>query len=678
MNRFQKPGISLKIAGWAALMMVILGCGAQAQTSDTWTGPGGTTSSPTSGAWDNSTTGNWSTAGAWGAGDNAIFGGTASPGTTVTVGAAISATSLEFTNANDNYTLSAASPETVTVNASTGSGNPSSTADIEIVASGTATIGSNVTINKTSNNGFEIAGTVFGSSASAGTLNVNGAITMDPGTNASNGNILIDGGITVNVNTGGSISSSFTGNGSNQNFQIGRDENGSSIVNIDGGSLTSDAAAGMFLGRNDKSYTGTQTLNINSGTVTLGDLAITKGTLNLNGGTLSAGTASDSGQVIGNGAAGGITASGGTSIFNFNGGTLEASGASTSFMTSLNTASVESGGAIINPNTFAITISQALLTGGGTDGGLTVSGAGTLTLSGANTYNGGTTVNAGTLTISGAGTLGTPTGALTVNTTGGASVLNLNTGAGTTAGSLNGAVSGGGTATINAANGENLTVNQTTAGSYAGVIAGPTSGFVLGASSTSELTLSGMNTYGGGTTVNGGKLGVTGSLLSTGGLTVGAGGTFALGEGAGGGSFLSQTISTLSLTSGGQQAALALNIGTGTSSDFLDATGAFTLSGSSFNLDINGTSSGSTYDLLEWDATGSSAITTSNVDLLLDGSNLGVGSSDLSIVSSGGNDILELTTAAVPEPSTYAMVLGGLGLFLVLRRKRLGRVSVGH
>ena len=110
--------------------------------------------------------------------------------------------------------------------------------------------------------------------------------------------------------------------------------------------------------------------------------------LSLNGGTLAVG-------YVSNGA--------GTANFNFNGGTLRASGSNASFMTGLSNAYIQGGGATIDSQAYNITIGQALLTSGGTDGGLTKLGAGTLTLSGANTYVGGTTINGGTLVFSGVG-----------------------------------------------------------------------------------------------------------------------------------------------------------------------------------------------------------------------------------------------------------------------------------
>ncbi|WDQ16393.1 autotransporter outer membrane beta-barrel domain-containing protein [Rhodopirellula sp. P2] len=122
----------------------------------------------------------------------------------------------------------------------------------------------------------------------------------------------------------------------------------------------------------------------------------------------------------------------------------------------------------------AMTIADTI--GGNAGGGIVKSGDGTLTLSGANSYTGGTTVSAGTL-------IG--------NTT-----------------SLQG----------NIANNASVQFNQAADGTYAGVVSGTGS---LTKSGSEALTLSGVNTFTGTTTVSAGRLSINGSTTSE--TTVAAG-----------------------------------------------------------------------------------------------------------------------------------------------------------
>lgn len=114
------------------------------------------------------------------------------------------------------------------------------------------------------------------------------------------------------------------------------------------------------------------------------------GVYNLNGGTLNTPS---------------ISAGAGSGTFNFNGGTIVPTANQPTFVQGNVTTQVNSGGAIINTNGFNIGIAAELKhAGSGTDGGLTKSGNGTLTLSDAATYNGATTITGGTLKLEAAAT----------------------------------------------------------------------------------------------------------------------------------------------------------------------------------------------------------------------------------------------------------------------------------
>ncbi|WP_414474060.1 autotransporter domain-containing protein [Microvirga sp. M2] len=142
------------------------------------------------------------------------------------------------------------------------------------------------------------------------------------------------------------------------------------------------------------------------------------------------------------------------------------------------------GGAFVDSNGYSIGVASAL----GGAGGLTKMGAGILTLSGTNTYTGGTSLSGGVLAVSADANLGHTAGPL--NFDGGTlrfgSAFNL---AATRAIVLN---SGGGTFDTN---GFDSTISQNITGDGSLTKAG-----------AGALTLSGTNTYTGGTRVSGGTL----------------------------------------------------------------------------------------------------------------------------------------------------------------------------
>lgn len=150
-------------------------------------------------------------------------------------------------------------------------------------------------------------------------------------------------------------------------------------------------------------------------------------------------------------------------------------------------------------------------------GGLTKTGAGTLTLTAANGYSGGTTVSGGTLQLANAAALPT-SGALTM--LGGTLALG---GTDISVGTLSGT---GGTIALGAAN---LTTDSSSNSTIAAAITGTGGVTKLG---SGTLSMTGTNTYTGATTVSGGVLAINGSVAGD--VTVNAAGTLGGGGTIGG------------------------------------------------------------------------------------------------------------------------------------------------
>ncbi len=206
---------------------------------------------------------------------------------------------------------------------------------------------------------------------SGGTVNTGGGETI-VGLNGATGTFSMTGG---NYNAGGQF---WVGNG-------GGSSNGTMVV-IGG---TVSIADWFAVGR--EGSTGTLTIsgtglvektNAN-GYLEMGNNGGSNSTINLDGGTLKVNA----------------FRSGGTSTFNFNGGTLMATVNETTFMGGLTNAIIRDGGAIIDTNTFNITVTQFLTEENLGLGSLKKTGGGTLTLTASNSYSGVTTISGGKLSL---------------------------------------------------------------------------------------------------------------------------------------------------------------------------------------------------------------------------------------------------------------------------------------
>jgi autotransporter-associated beta strand protein len=371
------------------------------------------------------------------------------------------------------------------------------------------------------NQGFN--GTYAGTMTGNGSLNKNGLGTVTlTGPNTYSGGTNVSGGTLQGTTT--SLQGNIT---NNANVEFNQSTNGTYTGTMSGnGSLVKNGTGNITLS-GPNTYSGGTT--VNNGTLTGTTTSIQGNVANdatvqfdqASNGTY-AGSISGSGNLIKNGTGtviltGPNTYSGGTTI---SAGTLQG-----------NTTSLQ--GNILNNSTLAINQANSGTLNGNISGigNLVKSGTGTVTLNGTNNYTGGTTVSGGTLqgttnSIQGniannanvefnqanngtyAGTM-TGSGALIKNGTGTVTITGPNTYSGGTT------VSGGtlqGTTTSlqgNIANNSNVEFNQTTNGTYAGTMSGSGS---LVKNGTGNVTLSGPNSYTGGTTVNSGTL--TGTTTS--------------------------------------------------------------------------------------------------------------------------------------------------------------------
>jgi autotransporter-associated beta strand protein len=212
--------------------------------------------------------------------------------------------------------------------------------------------------------------------AASGTINISNNAALSVSSTMYNGEtgagFIVQSG-TSTVSVGGSL-------------YLGRWSTGNGSYSISGGTLSQTSSTQRLVVSNQGA--GTLTVSGTGLVSCTGGLKISAassgtGAVHLDGGTILTALVEDGG---------------GTSTFHFNGGILKANKTNTTFMTGLNTANVESGGAIIDTNGFDITIAQPLLAGS-TSGGLTKNGSGILTLTGNPTYTGDTVINTGALQL---------------------------------------------------------------------------------------------------------------------------------------------------------------------------------------------------------------------------------------------------------------------------------------
>ena len=347
----------------------------------------------------------------------------------------------------------------------------------------------------------------------AGTLSGAGGLTVNGGTETLSGANTYTGMTTVASAGTLDVAGSITGNASNAGTlnvtgTVGGTVDNTGTMDVNGGALTLDGdTINGTLASNGTS------LDVTANGASAGSLSGSgNGTLD---GNLTLTNAADTyaGALSG---AGGLTVAGGTETLSgtntYTGGTTVASGAGLDLSGSVAGDVADNGTATLDGGTVGGTIADngtlAVTSSGGTAGSLSGSGNGTLdgtltltnaadTYAGALSGAGGLTVAGGTETLSGANTY---SGATTVAS---GAVLQLGTGG--TSGSL------GGTSGIS--DNGTLVVDRSDASTLSAPISG--TGALVQAG-TGTTTLTGANSYAGGTTISGGTLAGTTSSFGSG------------------------------------------------------------------------------------------------------------------------------------------------------------------
>jgi autotransporter-associated beta strand protein len=374
----------------------------------------------------------------------------------------------------------------------------------------TSTAGSAAITNTSGSTSFNGGRLIFNNTSTAGSATItnrNGPVIFNDASTAGSATILTtDGGFNrvffENTSTAGSASITAN-NAAEVHFNATSTAGSATITTTNGGSLIFD----------NTSTAGNAAITNNSGSVIFGATSTAGNATITNNRDLYFFATSTAGSATITTNSGGRSqiansASGGTARFILNGtGALDilfrTTGATAGSIEGAGSVFLGSNNLAVGGNNLSTTFSGVIQDGGfaaGTGGSLTKTGSGTLTLSGANTYTGGTTINAGMLAISADNNLGANTGGLTFN-------------GGTLQFGASFDLANSRTITLNAGggtfdtNGFNTMVSQAMGGTGALVKAG-----------SGMLTLSGINTYGGGTTISAGALqigngGTTGSVL---------------------------------------------------------------------------------------------------------------------------------------------------------------------
>jgi fibronectin-binding autotransporter adhesin len=312
----------------------------------------------------------------------------------------------------------------------------------------------------------DLSGWQAGSNADSATITNNGIMRFWDTSTGGNARIINNGILDLTTLNAGMTVGSVEGSGSI--------ELGSKSLTMGSNGLSTEVS-GVLSG------SGGSVVKVGTGTLTLSETNTYTAGTTISGGTLRIRNDNNLGYSTG--------------TLTFSNGAALQTGVS---ITSGRAVTLNAGGGTIDTDGSNSTLSGNI----GGIGALKKVGVGTLTLSGVNTFAGGTDIEGGILRAGDSNTLPT-SHTVTLTDTAGAA-LDLN-GFGQSIGSLSGGGGSGGSVLLGG--GTLSTGSDGTSTTYAGVISG--TGGSLVKTGTGTFTLSGVNTYTGNTTINGGTLSIS-------------------------------------------------------------------------------------------------------------------------------------------------------------------------
>jgi autotransporter-associated beta strand protein len=272
-----------------------------------------------------------------------------------------------------------------------------------------------ITLGGTNNLTFSgnYTGVIVNTSSGLGGVAITGSTTINGNAaNTNSGYLNIIGDTTVTVQSGGSLAINGTTNAGTPNSIVGQNAAGTSVVMVNGGSLTYGAETGLAFGNNRADAIGVLTISSGTATIVAGSTTATDvrsfvslgrdsgtGTINLNGGILATGR-----NFIRDGS--GAADTSGAANFVFGGGTLQALANQTDWLnsTTINTNQLAlssvtvTATSTIDSNGFSVAINNNISGTGGFNIASSTAG-GTVILGGTNTFTGNVAVNGGTLSL---------------------------------------------------------------------------------------------------------------------------------------------------------------------------------------------------------------------------------------------------------------------------------------